>query len=338
MYENFYRLSASPFQLTPDARFFYESTVHRQAMAYLVYGLHHADGFVVITGEVGAGKTILVDNLLSTIDQSNFVIARIVTTQLAGDDLLHLVAAGFGIAKEGLAKGAVLQRITDFVLAQQRNSRRVLLIVDEAQNLSFEALEELRMLSNIIVGKTMALQSFLLGQPQFRVRLGSPLLEQLRQRVTAAYHLGPLSEAETRAYIEHRLRRADWKDDPQFTEDCFPVIHRHTGGVPRQINTLCSRLLLFGFLEELHKLEAATAEKVAHDLRQEMAVVTQGAASEISHAEPNGRSEAVSELTKRLSPLEENVNRHGRVIKRAIEIAAAYYDAVARGSEEKEQE
>ena len=136
MYSEFYGLAARPFQLTPDARFFFESAVHRQAMAYLVYGLHHAEGFIIITGEVGAGKTILVDNLLSTIDQSNFVIAKIVTTQLAGDDLLHLVAAGFGIAKEGLAKGALLQRITDFVLAQQRNGRRVLLIVDEAQNLS----------------------------------------------------------------------------------------------------------------------------------------------------------------------------------------------------------
>src|SRR5215469_10267730 len=287
MDENFYGLSASPFQLTPDARFFYESTVHRQAMAYLVYGLHNADGFIIITGEVGAGKTILVDNLLSTIEQNNFAIAKIVTTQLAGDDLLHLVAAGFGIAKEGLAKGALLQRITDFVLAQQRNSRRVLLIVDEAQNLSFEALEELRMLSNLIVGKTMALQSFLLGQPQFRVMLGSPLLEQLRQRVTAAYHLGPLSEGETRAYIEHRLRRADWKDDPQFTEDCFPVIYRHTGGVPRQINTLCSRLLLYGFLEQLHTLQPAMVEKTANNLRQEMAVVPLGPMAEVSRAEPS---------------------------------------------------
>jgi putative secretion ATPase (PEP-CTERM system associated) len=325
MYENFYGLSASPFQLTPDARFFFDSTVHRQAMAYLVYGLHHAEGSIIITGEVGAGKTILVDNLLSTIDQSNFVIAKIVTTQLAGDDLLHLVAAGFGIAKEGLAKGALLQRINDFVLAQQRNGRRVLLIVDEAQNLSFEALEELRMLSNIVVGKTMALQSFLLGQPQFRAMLGSPLLEQLRQRVTAAYHLGPLSEGETRAYIEHRLRRADWKGDPQFAEDCFPVIYRHTGGVPRQINTLCSRLLLFGFLEELHTLQATVVEKVANDLRQEMAVVTLDPASEVSRPEPNGRAEAMTEVAKRLSALEENVSRHGRVIKRAIEIAAAYF-------------
>jgi putative secretion ATPase (PEP-CTERM system associated) len=274
MYAKFYGLKIPPFQLTPDAHFFYESTVHRQAMAYLVYGLRHAEGFIIITGEVGAGKTILVDNLLSTIDQSNFVVAKIVTTQLAGDDLLHLVAGGFGIAKEGLAKGALLQRINDFVLAQQRNGRRVLLIVDEAQNLSFEALEELRMLSNIVVNRTMTLQSFLLGQPQFRAILGSPHLEQLRQRVTAAYHLGPLSEAETRAYIEHRLRRADWKGDPQFTDDCFPLIYRHTGGVPRRINTLCSRLLLFGFLEQLHTLKANAVDKVANDLREEIAVVT----------------------------------------------------------------
>jgi general secretion pathway protein A len=285
MYENFYGLSESPFQLTPDARFFYESTVHRQAMSYLIYGLHHGEGFIIITGEVGAGKTILVDNLLSTINQSNFAIAKIVTTQLTEDDLLHLVAAGFGIAREGLAKGELLQRITDFVLDQQRNGKRALLIVDEAQNLPFEALEELRMLSNIGVGKTMALQSFLLGQPQFRDTLGSPQLEQLRQRVTAAHHLGTLSDGETRAYIEHRLRRAHWKGDPQFTEDCFPVIYRHTGGVPRQINTLCSRLLLFGFMEELHTLTAAVVETVANDLHQEMAAVTLDHASEACAAQ-----------------------------------------------------
>src|ERR1700757_1560900 len=290
MYASFYHLSIPPFQLTPDARFFYESTVHRQAMAYLVYGLHHAEGFIIITGEVGAGKTILVDNLLSTIDQSNFVLAKIVTSQLGGDDLLHLVAGGFGIAKEGLAKGSLLQRISDFALAQHRNNKRALLIVDEAQNLSFEALEELRMLSNIVFDRTMALQSFLLGQPQFRATLGSPRLEQLRQRVTAAYHLGPLGEAESRAYVEHRLRRADWKDDPEFTDECFPLIYRHTGGVPRQINTLCSRLLLFGFLEEMHTLKETAVEKVAKDLREEIALVAAPPAVANSPTEP-GRDE-----------------------------------------------
>src|SRR6516225_10006001 len=320
MYAEFYGLTAPPFQLTPDARFFYESTVHRQAMAYLVYGLHHAEGFIIITGEVGAGKTILVENLLSTIDRSSFVTAKIVTTQLAGDDLLHMVAAGFGIAKEGLAKGPLLQRISEFVTAQHRNSKRVLLIVDEAQNLSFEALEELRMLSNIVIGRTMALQSFLLGQPQFRATLGSPRLEQLRQRVTAAYHLGPLGEGESRAYVEHRLRRADWKGDPHFSEDCFPLIHQRTGGVPRQINTLCSSLLLFGFLEELHTLTAHAVEKVADDLREEIALVAAPPAVAGSPADPVGSSEALSQITRRLGVLEDSVHKHGR----AIEIAASY--------------
>ena len=324
MYADFYGLTAQPFQLTPDARFFFESTVHRQAMAYLVYGLRHAEGFIVITGEVGAGKTILVENLLSTIDRSSFVTAKIVTTQLAGDDLLHMVAAGFGIVKEGLAKGPLLQRISEFVLAQHRNGKRVLLIVDEAQNLSFEALEELRMLSNIFFDRTMALQSFLLGQPQFRATLGSPRLEQLRQRVTAAYHLGPLGEGESRAYVEHRLRRADWKDDPHFADDCFPLIHQRTGGVPRQINTLCSRLLLFGFLEELHTLTAHAVEKVANDLREEIALVAAPPAVANSPTEPVGRDEALSQISRRLGVLEDSVYKQGRVIKRAIEIAASY--------------
>jgi general secretion pathway protein A len=326
MYAEFYGLTTRPFQLTPDARFFFESTVHRQAMAYLVYGLHHAEGFIIITGEVGAGKTILVDNLLSTIDRTTFVTAKIVTTQLKADDLVHLVAAGFGIAREGLAKGSLLQRISDFALSQHRSGKRLLLVIDEAQNLSFEALEELRMLSNMVFDRTMALQSFLLGQPQFRTMLASPRLEQLRQRVTAAYHLGPLSEAETRAYVEHRLRRADWKGDPSFTEDCFPLIHRHTAGVPRQINALCSRLLLFGFLEELHALTASSVEKVANDLREEIAQVSTPTPVAASWPEANGKAETAvpHQIVERIAALEEAVQKHERVIKRAIELAANY--------------
>jgi general secretion pathway protein A len=313
MYAEFYGLATRPFQLTPDARFFFESTVHRQAMAYLVYGLHHAEGFIIITGEVGAGKTILVDNLLATIDESGFVTAKIVTSQLGG------------VAKEGLAKGALLQRINDFVLAQHRNGKRVLLIVDEAQNLSFEALEELRMLSNIVVNNTMALQSFLLGQPQFRAILGSPGLEQLRQRVTAAYHLGPLDEAETKSYIEHRLRRAAWTGDPQITEASFPLIYQHTEGVPRRINTLCSRLLLYGFLEQLHTLTAAAVDKVANDLREEIAVVTSAPALPAAGAVPGALDAAVPAVFERLAALEKNVDRHNRLIRRAIELAAHYF-------------
>jgi general secretion pathway protein A len=325
MYAEFYKLATRPFQLTPDARFFFESSVHRQAMAYLVYGLHHAEGFIIITGEVGAGKTILVDNLLTTVSPESFVAAKIVTSQLGGDDLLHLVAGGFGIAREGLNKGSLLQRISDFVLAQHRAGKRALLIVDEAQNLSFEALEELRMLSNIVVDRTMALQSFLLGQPQFRNVLGSPGLEQLRQRVTAAYHLGPLNEAETRAYIEHRLRRAEWKDDPHFTEAAFPLIYQHTEGVPRRINTLCSRLLLYGFLEQLHTLTASAVEKVVGDLREEIAVVTAPSAPAQANSQTAAASEGLSMIVDRLAHLEKSVEKHERLIRRAIEIAAHYF-------------
>ena len=136
-----------------------------------------------------------------------------------------------------------------------------------------------------------------------------------------------MSEAETKAYVEHRVRRADWKGDPEFTEDCFPLIYRHTGGVPRQINTLCSRLLLFGFLEQLHALQANAVDKVAEDLREEIAVVTTEPNGGLTTGELNGKSEAISQITERLSVLEEQVDRHGRVIKRAIEIAAGYFQS-----------
>jgi general secretion pathway protein A len=332
MYAEFYRFAALPFQLTPDARFFFESAVHRQAMAYLVYGLHHAEGFIVVTGEVGAGKTILVENLLSTIDESRFVTAKIVTSQLGGEDLLRLVVAGFGIADGEMTKGLLLQRLTEFLLAQYRDGKRALLIVDEAQNLSVPALEELRMLSNIVVDATMALQSFLLAQPQFRDVLGSPELEQLRQRIIAAYHLGPLSETDTRAYVEHRLRRAGWEGDPHFEEAAFPLIYRHTEGVPRRINALCSRLLLYGFLEQLHSLPESAVEKVAEDQRTELAAVAVPPVAMAPGAAAGGRSAADpgiadSGINGRIRALEDKVGEHEGLIRRALEIAPRYLRA-----------
>lgn len=321
MYTEFYGLSHRPFQLTPDSRFFFESSVHRRAMSYLMYGLHHAEGFIVITGEVGAGKTMLVENLLSTISDSKFVVAKIVTSQLAGDDFLHMVAAGFGIGREDLAKGPLLKRIEKFVVSQHQSGRRALLIVDEAQNLSFSALEELRMLSNITSENSMALQSFLLGQPQFRTVLANPELDQLRQRITAAYHLGPLNEAETRSYVEHRLRLADWKGDPSLADGSFPVIHKFSGGVPRRINNLSSRLLLYGFLEGLHALDDISVEKVGADMNEELAAVKAEARVAARLEEPPS-----AEIGERLDHLERSTDKHHRVIKRAITIAARYFE------------
>jgi len=270
MYTSFYGLKACPFQLTPDAAFFFESSVHSKAMARLKYGLHQAEGFIVITGEIGAGKTTLVERLCATLDPRRYTIAKISTTQISASDTLRLIVAGFGIKAENLNKGDLLKRFELGLLAHFQAGRRLLLLVDEAQNLTVPALEELRMLSNFIIRNKAPMQSFLLGQPQLRTKLALPEMDQLRQRVLASYHLGALNMDETKAYIEHRLGVAGWRDDPRFTADAFQEIHIITGGIPRKINTLCSRLMLFGFLEEIHVIDSESVATVAEELMQEI--------------------------------------------------------------------
>ncbi len=331
MYTEFYKLNALPFQLTPDPRFFFGSSVHNRAMAHLTYGLNQGEGFIIITGEVGAGKTTLVGYLLATVDSARYVAAKIVTTHLGGDDMLRMVAAAFGIDHEGVDKATLLGRIEGFLTTSFERGRRCLLVVDEAQNLSVPALEELRMLSNFQIGEQVPLQSFLLGQPQFRNILASKDLDQLRQRVIAAYHLDPLSDQDTRAYVEHRLRTVGWNDDPEITAAGFAEIYRHTEGVPRRINTLCSRLLLFGFLEECHRIDGETVAQVAEDLRQESEQVLDLGPEPPGRDQPpavpaNGSSTAVDALTGRLEVIEQYVRSHDRTIRRALKIAAKFLD------------
>lgn len=269
MYSDFYNLTGQPFQLTPDHRFFFGSSVHKRAMAHLSFGLSQGEGFIVITGDVGAGKTTLMGHLLSTLDSSRYVSATLVTTQLAADDVLRMVASAFGIDQEQADKATLLRRIEAFCQANYEEGKHCLLLIDEVQNLSFQALEELRMLSNFQTDGTALVQSILLGQPQFRRTLASKDLDQLRQRVIASYHLGPISAQETRDYIRHRLSAVGWTNDPALSEDAYSEIYRQTGGVPRRINVLCSRLLLYGFLEERHELDGNVVEQVADDLKQE---------------------------------------------------------------------
>ncbi|HEY6577997.1 MAG TPA: XrtA/PEP-CTERM system-associated ATPase [Rhizomicrobium sp.] len=325
MYTEFYRLRGLPFQLTPDPRFFFNSAGHTRAMAHLTYGLHQAEGFIVITGEVGTGKTTLVDLLLSQLDASAFATAKIVTSQLGGEDVLRMVAAAFGFYTPGMEKAAMLRRIEEFVLANMRARKRTLLICDEAQNLSVAALEELRMLSNFGKGATAPLQSFLIGQPQFRAIMASPELEQLRQRVIASYHLGPLSAEETKEYVLHRLKTVGWDDDPVLSDDAFTAIFEQSDGVPRRINTLCSRILLWGYLEERHAIEGAAVTQVAEELKAEL----QPAIGTVAHVPArlngsNGSDVGFSEIMTRLGALEQTLTKHERAIKRTIEIIASY--------------
>ena len=270
MYTEFYGLTGRPFQLTPDPHFYFDTATHRKAMAYLTYGLSQGEGFIIITGDIGAGKTTLVGHLMETIDRSTLVAAKIVTTQLDADSMLKMVASAFGIPVEGTDKSGVLTRIESFLRGHHREGRRVLLIVDEGQNLPIAALEELRMLSNFQEGTQALLQIFLLGQPEFRDQLASSIeLEQLRQRVIATHHLEPMTREELPEYIAHRLTLCGWNGRPTFTQAAFDAMYDYSGGVPRRINNLASRILLFGALEERNEIDEGIVNEVIDDLRRD---------------------------------------------------------------------
>jgi general secretion pathway protein A len=270
MYESYYKLNARPFQLSPDPRFFYGSTNHKRAMSYLRYGLTQGEGFIVITGEIGTGKTMLVKTLIEELALDNVVVAQLVTTQLQEDDTLRMVAASFGLPTDGLDKSTILNNLESFMMSRTRDGKRLLRLVAEAQNLPPRSLEELRLLSNFQLGKKVLLQSFLLGQPEFRNTIQAKGLEQLRQRVKAAYHLTALNAEQTRNYIEYRLHAAGWLDDPKFTDAAFASIYKYTDGVPRRINTFCDRLLLFGMLEEIHEFDSDKIKTVMQELLSEL--------------------------------------------------------------------
>jgi putative secretion ATPase (PEP-CTERM system associated) len=270
MYDQFYGFSGRPFQLTPDPFFYFESGTHRKAMSYLGYGLAQGEGFIVITGEIGAGKTTLVGHLMNTIDPNRLTAVKLVSTQVEGDDLLRLVAQQFALPWEGLGKAELLRSLEQYLREQARAGRRTLLIVDEGQNLAISALEELRMLSNFQLGGHSLLQIFLLGQPEFRDTLfRSPTLEQLRQRVIATHHLEAMEADEVEPYILHRLSKVGWQGNPEFTADAYDLIYDQSEGVPRKLNVLMSRILLYGAIEQLTQIDADDVRAVINDIASE---------------------------------------------------------------------
>ena len=271
-----YGLSDRPFQLTPDPRFYFESSTHRKAMTYLGYGLAQGEGFIVITGEVGTGKTMLVGRLMATIDRSRLTAINLVSTQLEGEDILRIVALALGVATDVAAKGQLLARIERFLHEQARGGKRTLLIVDEAQNLPISALEELRMLSNFQFGGQALLQIFLLGQPEFRDALAQPRFEQLRQRVIATHHLTAMNTDEAAPYIMHRLACAGWKGTPRFTQSAYEAFHRLSDGIPRRLNMLAGRVMLQGAIERLTDIDGEVVEDVAADLASESIMPADG--------------------------------------------------------------
>jgi len=315
MYESYYGFTEKPFQLSPDPRFFFATNHHQRALSYLQYGLDQGEGFIVITGPIGTGKTTIARNLLSSIGDENIVAAQLVTTKLSPDELLELVAAEFKIPLDANSnKAEVLRSIETFLIQLHKQGKRALLLVDEAQNLPSETIEELRMLSNFQLENKPLIQSFLLGQEELKDIIQAPNMEQFRQRIIASAHLKPLNIEEVKSYINHRLQQAGCTKENLFSDDSFELIHQKTLGVPRKINIFVDRLLLFGFLEEISHFSIDNINDVA----QEMSVELTGSlgTNSLENTQPNSQASAQQVVVNS----SENVENIREVLREVEEI------------------
>ncbi|MDB1123734.1 XrtA/PEP-CTERM system-associated ATPase [Vibrio algarum] len=269
MYESHFGLSEKPFKLSPDPNFFFASAHHGKAISYLRYGLELGEGFIVITGPIGTGKTTIGRSLLASLNDS-IVAAQIATTSLSPEELVKMVAAEFGLAVEGLSKADILIRLENFLGNLYLKKQRALLIIDEAQNLSSETIEELRMLSNFQVDDKPLIQSFLLGQEELKPIIELPQMEQFRQRIIASCHLKPFDHEETKNYILHRLKQAGWANNPQLKVSIFEPIAKFTQGIPRKINLFMDRLFLYAFMEDVITITTEHVEIIIKEMSTEL--------------------------------------------------------------------
>ena len=269
VYKSCYSLQGQPFRLSPDCKFSFAHRSYDDAKAYLKYAISEGEGFVVITGEPGTGKTTLIGSLLSELDQARVQVAILANTQLDSDNLVRRVANAFGLNTEDGAGSSPLTILEEFLILQNQEGKRAILIVDEAQGLSIRSLEELRLLSNLQHGGRLLLQVFLVGQEPLLDMIRAPGMEQLHQRLIAASRLVPLKHEETVAYVEHRLRQVGWDNDPAFSEEALKLVYKFSCGIPRRINLICHRLFLHGGLKQRHKLTGGDALHVIVELHSE---------------------------------------------------------------------
>jgi len=268
MYESFFHLTGKPFELLPDPDFLYLSPVHRKAITYLDYGIRERAGFILMTGEVGSGKTTIIKNIIKSLD-TNVNTSKIFNTSVTTHQLLSLINDDFGLEIAGKDKIALFKDLYDFLIREFEAGRHCLLLIDEAQNLSPDCLEEVRMLSNLETENSKLLQIILVGQPELRKILAATDMRQLRQRISINCHITPLDREQTEAYILHRLERAGNRNAVTFTSDSFDIIQQHTRGIPRLINIMCDFLLLSAFVEETTSLSGEMVQEIAADLQFE---------------------------------------------------------------------
>jgi general secretion pathway protein A len=265
VYLAFYGLKLSPFDITPNPRFLFHSTKHREAFNHLLYGIRERKGFVQLTGEVGAGKTTLCRALLEQLD-GHFSTALILNPVLSANELMKAIATEYGLEVKGMDRLETMAAINDFLLKQTLAGRETVLIVDEAQNLTEDLLEQVRLISNLETDDRKLLQIVLMGQPELRERLNSPRLKQLRQRITVRYHLNALTHVEVGQYIRHRLALAGSNGAPAFTGPAVWRVFRYSGGVPRLVNAVCDKALLAGFVERNHRINYRMVGRAIREL------------------------------------------------------------------------
>ena len=294
MYLDPFKLKELPFRLSPDPQFLYLSKQHARAKAYMESTIWFTDGFVVITGEIGSGKTTLIESFLKEI-QADVVVAQINQTQVSAIDFLQAILVQFGFSPFKMKKAELIATINNFLIEQYAAGRKVLLIVDEAQNLSQRVLEEIRLLSGVETTKEKVLRIILAGQPELNAKLDAPELVQLTQRVRLRFHLTALSESETRGYIQHRLEVAGAGDRPIFAEDTFAEIFRFAGGVPRLVNTLCDTAMMAAYAADreevtLEDIQSAVGElqwvEFAARTQQQLRAATELALPRMRSADP----------------------------------------------------
>jgi len=303
MYETFYHLNTNPFRITPDPKFCFSHAGYKSAREYLDYALKLGEGFIMVTGRPGTGKTTLAETFLKDLDPTRVLAERVAVSGLEADDLLRAVAYAYGIEASGLDKATLRHRIQQHFILQEQRGRRALLIIDEAQGLPSSSLEELRLLADLQAGSRPLLQLFLVGQEPLRDLMSTPGMDQFQQRIIATCHLKPLDLRETREYIKHRLCQAGWEGDPELTGAALLAIHQRSRGVPRHINKLCNRLLVLGYGKGKHILDEEEVQAIYVELREEQLTPlgnVQEAPDEFSAAlpgeEPGDETCSLSEL------------------------------------------
>jgi general secretion pathway protein A len=258
VYLDYYHLTEMPFDITPNPRFLFYSTKHREAYNHLMFGIRERRGFVQLTGEVGAGKTTLCRAMLEQLDGAEYATALILNPALSTSKLIKAIAMEFGLEVRGMDELEVLDSLNLFLLRLAEDGRDAVLIIDEAQDLSDEGLEQVRLLSNLELDNRKLIQIVLLGQPELRDKLNNPALRQLRQRITVRYHLKALTREEVQHYIRHRLKVSGANGCPRFTGPAFWRIQSYSQGVPRLVNALCDKALLAGFVNRREKIDYRT--------------------------------------------------------------------------------